>query len=113
MATSGTYAFAPSAGDLILNSFGMIQVRRWELTQQHLIDAYMQSNLQMVDFSNRNPNRWAMETLTVPLSQGVPTYDLETRTIAVAIAYIDTSAGTPPVVTSRVIGPLSATDYAS
>ncbi len=111
MASSGTYAFAPSAGDLILNAFGMIQVRRWELTQQHLVDAYVQANLQMVDFSNRTPNRWAMETQEVLLVQGTPTYSLEPRTLAVAIAYIDTTNGS--VVTSRVIGPLSATDYAS
>lgn len=111
MSSSGTYAFAPSAGDLILNSFGMIGIRRWELTQQHLVDAGLQANLQMVDFSNRNPNRWAMETQDVSLTQGNPTYSLTDRTLAIAIAYISTTSGS--TVTDRVIGPLSATDYAS
>lgn len=111
MATSGTYAFNPSAGDIILSAFGMIQIRRWEITVQHLTDAYMASNLLMVDFSNRNPNRWAIETQEIALTQGVPTYDLATRTVGVAIAYIDTTAS--GVTTSRVIGPFSATDYAA
>lgn len=111
MASSGTYSFAPSAGDLILNAFGMVQLRRWELTTQHLEDAYLQANLLMVDFSNRNPNRWAMELQDVSLSQGTPTYNLATRTVGVAIAYIDTTSG--DTTTSRVIGPFSAADYAA
>lgn len=111
MASSGTYSFAPSAGDLVLNAFGMIQIRRWELTTQHLEDAAMQANLLMVEFSNRNPNRWAMELQSVSLSQGTPTYNLADRTVGVAIAYIDTTSGS--TTTSRVIGPFSAADYAA
>lgn len=112
MATSGTYSFAPSAGDLVLTAYSMIQVRRWELTQQHLEDAYMQANLQMVDFSNRNPNTWAAEIQSIPLSEGNPTYNLADRTIAVAICYIDqTNSGGQTI--SRVVGPLSGNEYAS
>ncbi len=114
MATTGTYTFAPSAADLILYSFGMIGIRRAQITTEHLEDAYMAASMAMVDFSNRNPNRWAMETQDVALLQGVPTYNLEPRTLAIALAYIDTSnLATPPTVTSRVLGPLSATDYGS
>src|SRR5688572_33120762 len=80
----------------------MIQLRRWELTIQHLEDAYMQASLLMVDFSNRNPNRWAMEPQDVALPQGTPTYNLADRTVGVAIAYIDTATGS--TVTGRGIG---------
>lgn len=111
MATTNTYSFAPSAGDLILNAFGMIQIRRPQLTQEHLENAYSAANMVMVDFSNRNPNRWAMETQDITLVQGTPTYSLTTRTLAIALAYIDTTNGS--IVTSRVLGPLSATDYSS
>lgn len=111
MTTTGTYIFAPSAGDLILNAFGMIQIRRPQITQEHLLDAFMCASMTMVDFSNRNPNRWAMETQDIALTQGVPTYSLTTRTLAIALAYIDTTSGS--TVQSRVIGPLSATDYSS
>lgn len=111
MATSGTYAYAPSAGDLILNAFGMVQIRRTQLTQEHLENAHMAASMTMVDFSNRNPNRWAMETQPIALVEGVPTYALEPRTLAVVLAYIDTSSGGNAQ--SRVLGPLSANDYGS
>lgn len=115
MATTGTYNFNPSAGDLILSAFGLgCQLRRYELTTGHLTDALMCATMTMVDFSNRNPNRWAMETQDVPLLAGVPTYNLTPRTLAIAIAYIDKdNSANPPVPISRVIGPLSATDYAA
>src|SRR3989304_88680 len=113
MATTGTYAFAPSAGDLILNAFGMIQVRRTQLTQEHLENAHMCASMVVVDFSNRNPNRWAMETQDITLVSGTPTYSLTGRTLAVTLAYTDPPAGPPTAVRSRVLGPLSANDYGS
>lgn len=109
MTTSGTYSFAPSAGDVVLNAFSMCQVRRTMLTQEHLEDAYMQANLLNVDFSNRNPNGWALETQDLTLTPGTATYNLASRTVCVAIAYIRTTAS--GVDSDRVIGPLSATDY--
>lgn len=109
MTTTGTYDFNPSAGDIVLGAFGMIQLRRYELTTEHLVNAAFHSNLLMVDFSNRNPNRWAMETQEVALSQNTPTYNLANRTIGVALATIRTTVNN--VSTDRVIGPLSATDY--
>lgn len=111
MATSETYAFNPSAGDIILNAFGMIQIRRWMLTTQHLVDANFQANLLMVDISNRNPNRWVMETQEIALSDGVSAYNLENRTVAVSIVSIRQTIN--GVSSDRVIGPLSATDYES
>ena len=109
MVTSGTYGFNPSAGDLVLNAFGMIQLRRYELTTEHLVNAAFHANLLMVDFSNRNPNRWVMETQEISLSEGTTTYNLANRTIAVAIVTIRTTVNSTN--NDRVIGPLSAADY--
>lgn len=111
MVGTGTYSFAPSAADIVLNSFGMIGIRRSEITQHHLEDAYMAANFLMVDFTNRSPNRWTMETQDQILDPSTPTYDLTPQTLAIAIAYIDTTSG--GATTSRVIGPMSAVDYAS
>jgi hypothetical protein len=36
MTTSGTYNFAPTIGDLILDAFSRCQVKRTELTPQHV-----------------------------------------------------------------------------
>ena len=81
------------------------------LTQEHLEDAAMQANLLNVEFSNRNPNGWAIETQEIALTPDVATYNLASRTVCVTIAYIRTT--TNGVVNDRVIGPLSKTDYAS
>ena len=110
MATSGTYAFNPSAADVILNAFGMIGKRRSQIDTEMLENAAYQAQMVGVDFTNRNPNRWQMETFDVPLLNGVATYTLQPQVVAVSIVYIDTVAS--PVLT-RVIGPLSATEYAS
>jgi len=107
MTSTGTYAFAPSAADVILNAYSMIQIRRTEMTTQHLQDAYMAANLVMVDLSNRNPLRWTMETQTQVLS-ATATYTLSARTIAIAMAYL--SFTTEP---NRVLGPISASEYAA
>ncbi len=107
MTTTGTYVYNPSAANIVTAAFGMIQIRRPELTTAHLLDAAEACNLLMVDFSNRNPHRWAMETQTQVLSIGAPTYTLTGRTLAIAAATITQNG------IDRVIGPISATDYAS
>ena len=106
--SSGTFTFAPSAADLVLNAYGMIQIRRTELTTGHLEDAAFAANMLMADISNRNPNRWLLAEQTVTLESGKATYALSKSVISVTIAYIArNSAG------DRVIGPMSAADYAS
>lgn len=111
MTSSGTWTFAPAAGDLVLNSFGRIQMRGPELVADHLSNAAMEANLLMVQFSNRNPNRWALETPTIPLVQGTATYALPNRTIAIAVAYMTTGTGTSAY--DRPLGNISSTDYAA
>lgn len=110
MATSGTYAFNPSAADVILNAFGMIGKRRTQLDTEMLENASYQAQMVGVDFTNRNPNRWQMETFDFPLIASTAVYTLAPQVVAVSIVYLDTVA--TPVLT-RVIGPLSATEYAS
>jgi hypothetical protein len=110
MTSTGTYSFAPSAADIVLNAYSMIQIRRTEMTTQHLQDAYMQSNLLMVDITNRNPLRWGLETQTQILS-ATSAYTLTNRTIAIPVATITTTVGGSTI--DRVIGPISASEYAA
>jgi hypothetical protein len=105
MTSSGTYTWQPPIGDLILSAFSRINLRGPELTTQHLADAATECNLLSVSFSNRNPNQYALETVTVPLVQGTATYALPNRTLAIGIAYLSTASG------DRPLGPISATDY--
>ena len=111
MTTSGTYAYNPVAADVFAAAFSMCGVRRPELTVEHIADAGFQANMVMVDFSNRNPNQWALETQPVSLTAGNNTYSLTNRTIAIAAAYISISVG--GTTNDRLMAPMSATEYAA
>jgi hypothetical protein len=111
MTTSGTYNFNPAASDVFMAAFALCGLRRTQVVMEHIADASFQASLLMVDFSNRNPNQWGLETQSVTLIPGQATYSLSSRTIAVAVAYIETTSGT--VVTGRVLGRISASEYAA
>lgn len=63
-AATGTYTFNPSAGNIVLYAYRMVLEPRTELTQAHLWDGQMAANFTMIDMSNRNPLRFALETLS-------------------------------------------------
>jgi hypothetical protein len=105
MSTTGTYNWNPSAADLTLSAFGMLQIRRHELTTGHIEDASLQANMLGVDISNRNPERWLFEMQSIPLTSAA-SYTLADRTISVTTAVISIPGGS-----DRTIGPMSAADY--
>jgi len=105
MTTTGTWNWNPSAADVVLSAFGMLQIRRTELTTAHLEDAAFQSNMLGVDISNRNPERWLFEAQSIPLTSAAA-YVLVQRTISITTAVIST-----PGLSDRAIGPMSAADY--
>lgn len=111
MTTTSTYAFNPSSADVVLNAYGMLQIRRTELQTAHLEDAAFQFNMLMADIGNRQPNWWTLETQTQTLRESTANYALAARTISVAIAYLSTTSG--GTTTDRVIAPLAAADYAA
>jgi len=111
MATTGTYAFNPSAADVVLNAFGMIGLRRTQLNTEHLTDAAFAANMLGVEFTNRNPNRWQMEEVAIPLVADTSSYNLPPETVAISVVGLDQTVGDNTI--SRVLGPLSAADYAS
>ena len=111
MSTSGTYAFNPSIGELVMNAFGRIQIRRTEITQQHIEDAANEANFVQVEFANKLPNLWLAETYDVALSAGTASYPLLARLIAPTAVYlrIDNNG----VITDRILTPLSTYEYAA
>lgn len=110
MTTSSTYAYNPQVAELVLNAYARCGIRSPELTAQHLADAAMEVNLLSVQFSNRNPHQYALETPTITLVQGQSTYSLPNRTLAIGIVYITQNFGTGSAF-DRPLGPLSASDY--
>lgn len=118
MTTSGTYSFNPSLGEIVLNAFSRIGVRRTALVQEHLEDARFEMNLLLSEWSNRGVNLWKVDLQEIPLVQGTATYyadslntaDAAAKTVMVLDAYI--SVGTGQSRFDRVILPISRTEYA-
>ena len=108
-ATTGTYTFAPSAGDLVHYAFSLCNLRRTELSTPHYADAEMAANFAMIEMSNCNPLRFARETIPITLTQGQATYALPNRILTVFITTIATGSGATLV--ERVLGPISDYEY--
>lgn len=106
---SGTYLFAPSAGEIIMSAFQRIQVRPTEILQAHLQTAVMELNLLLVRLSNMQPNLWTVTLQTLPLTQGTETYSLPADTVMITNAFVRTGTTTP---TDRLLWPMSQTEYA-
>jgi hypothetical protein len=88
--TSGTYAWAPTAGELINFCFREAGIRRAQVEEEHLVDARMCANMIFSDWANDQPHLWAVELLSVPLIQGVAAYQLPGNTVLVLDAYLRT-----------------------
>lgn len=109
--TSGTYNFTPSMGEDVLYAFGLCGIRRTALTQQHFEDARMASNLTLSAWSAKGVNLWAVDLQSIPLVQGVRTYQVPSNTIVMLDMYIGFSNGVSEI--DRLILPISRTEYAS
>jgi hypothetical protein len=112
MATSGTYTFNPSLGELTLYAYNLIGVRNTAVLQEHMEAARMASNMMLSRWSNQGVNLWAVDLVTVPLVQGQATYNVDANTVVMLDAYmvVDDGNGQP---IDRIILPISRTEYAS
>jgi hypothetical protein len=107
MATSGTYAFNPSLGEIVLYAYQNIGVRPTALLQEHMDSARMATNMMLSRWSNMGVNLWCVDLITTPLVQGTATYSVDANTVMILDAYI-VSEGI-----DRIILPISRTEYAS
>ena len=69
MATSGTYAFNPSLGELVLYAYNLCDVRNTAIAQEHMEAARMSTNLLLANWANRGVNLWAVDLITVSFNQ--------------------------------------------
>jgi hypothetical protein len=107
MATSGTYSFDPSLGELIITAFGRVGIRRTELVASYMLDGRMAANMVLVEFANRQPNLWTVGLTALPLVDGTATYTLNANIVMVLDLYINNTHS------DRVLAPISRTEYAS
>ena len=107
MSTSGTYAFAPNLGDLVINAYAKCGVRRTDLTNQHMSDARMEANLMMSDWAGDGINLWQVQQASFVLTQGTEYYAIPSDRVFILDVYISQDGF------DRLIFPISRTDYAS
>jgi hypothetical protein len=108
--TTGTYLFSPSLGEVVLNAFSRIGVRRPEILQTHLADARMEANLLLAKISNTQPNLWTVDLQNLPLLQGIATYTVPAETAMILDAYVRFGAVTE---TDRAMYPISRSEYST
>jgi len=108
MTTSGTYAFNPGLGEIVLYAYMNLGIRPTSLLQEHMDSARMATNMMLSRWSNQGVNLWAVDLITTPLVEGQTTYAVEPNTVMILDAYTTTDQGI-----DRVIMPISRTEYAS
>jgi hypothetical protein len=108
MPVSGTTTFNPTIGDLFLNAFSRCQIKRTELTAQHIQDAKLEANFIQIAWANDGLTLWTVDFQTIPLVQGTATYSVPLSTVMILDLYIVVSGNN-----NRLIMPFSRTDYAS
>jgi hypothetical protein len=109
--TTGTYDFQPSMGECVLYAYGLAQVRRTALTQQHFADARMATNLLLLRWSADGVNLWQVDLQTITLIQGQSTYSVPSNTVVVLDGYYTISNGTTNI--DRTMLPISRSEYAT
>lgn len=109
MATSGTYTYNPSLGELTIYAYQLIGVRPTALLQEHMDAARTAANMMLARWSNQGVNLWEVSLVTVPLVAGTSVYSVDASTVVILDAYIE--SGSPAI--DRVILPVSRTEYAS
>lgn len=109
MATSGTYTYNPSLGELTIYAYQLIGVRPTALLQEHMDAARTAANMMFASWSNNGTNLWQVQLVTVPLIQGQSTYSVPSNSVVMLDAYIQ--YGSPAI--DRVILPISRTEYSA
>lgn len=109
--TSGTFNFAPTGGEFILNAFDRIGVRPSEIEQTQMQRAIMELNLALTRFNTMpGQNLWTIDLQTIALVQGTLSYSVPPETRMILSAFIRYS--TAPTL-DRYMYPISRDDYAA
>lgn len=110
--TSGTFAFAPSLGEMVLYCFQRCGIARSEITASHLTDARFAANMILADWANEQVNLWEVDLQTVTLTQGQARYPVAPNTVLILDAYI-TLNQTSQMPVDLIIYPISRSEYAA
>lgn len=112
MTSSGTTAFAPSNGEIVLAAYERIQIRAPSIRQEHMLTARREVNFLFSSWSNKTPNLWKVDLASQLLTAGTAAYSVDPSVVMILDAYISLNQGQTDQ-TDRFVTPISRTDYAS
>lgn len=112
MTSSGTYAFSPSNGEMILAAFERVRVHSPEIRAEHMTTARREVNFLLSSWSNKTPNLWTVSLNTITLTQGGATYSIPANVVMVLDGYYSINTGQSNQ-TNRYITPISRSEYAT
>jgi hypothetical protein len=111
MTTSGTTSFNLDLNDLVEEAFE--RCGKELRTGYDLRTARRSLNLLTIEWANRGINLWTIEQGTIPLIQGINTYDLPDDTIDLLEHQIRTNAGQQNNQTDITISRISVSTYST
>lgn len=112
MASSGTYDFTLSNGEVVLAAFERVRVRAPSIRIEHMVTARRELNLLLVEAANKQVNLWKVEQISVNMVPGTATYAVPARVVMILDAWITTNNGQQSQ-SDRYITPISRTEFAS
>lgn len=112
MTTSGTYTFALSVADCVINAFGRIQLRGPAILAEHMRDARVESNLLLSEFANLGVTLFTVDLQAITTVPGTATYSIDPSTITMLDTYVEiTNGASDPV--DLIITSISRSTYAA
>lgn len=113
MASSGTYDFSISNGEVVLAAYERLKIFAPSLTQKHMFSARRELNLLLADAANKQVNLWKVDLISTPLVNGTATYSVLPSTVMILDAWITANTTTPTAANDLYVTPVSRTEYAS
>jgi hypothetical protein len=112
VASSGTYDFSISNGEVVLAAYERIKVFAPEILNKHMQSARRELNLLLVEAANKQVNLWKVDLVTTPLVNAQKLYSVDPRTVMILDAWITVNSSTAAA-NDLTITPVSRSEYAS
>ena len=90
MTSSGTSDWFLDNAGIVTEAFARCGIHPTALVREHFISATRSMNLALQSWSNRGVNLFQVDLISIPLVQGVPTYNLPSNTVNILDAYLET-----------------------
>jgi hypothetical protein len=113
MASSGTYDFSVSNGEVVLAAYERIKIFAPSIRVEHMRTARRELNFLLAEAANKQVNLWKVDKVVVPLINGQATYAVDPKTVMILDGWITTGVDNAYDANDIYIVPISRTEYAS